>query len=334
MAQTRKEWIDILNITACIGVIMLHCSNHEIHNYNGTITSEFIWGVTTHTIFFWPVPIFLMISGANLLGYNGSWKRFYKRRFERTVIPFIIWSILYCILLHRNNLTLNSFIQNFISGNFNPHMWFFIPLFAFYLSAYFLSCIVKYGGKKLIEYFLIIAFICTSLFPMIFGLINVKYNNIFPLAGSYLFMPMLGYYLVKYQIPIKREKLIYKLAILGAIIHWNLVFCTIQYNNDLKNVVLNYNTPLSMLMAAAVFIYFKEFDWKIWLDKLKFNAKGITIVSSCSLGIYLLHFFTILILKRFTPVFYDILGFVAVYIISLFIIYVMKKIPLIKNIVP
>ena len=334
MNQTRKEWIDILNIIACIGVIMLHCSNHEIHNYNGTITSEFIWGCTTHTIFFWPVPIFLMISGANLLGYNGSWKRFYKRRLERTVIPFIIWSILYCILLHRNNLTLNSFIQNFISGRFNPHMWFFIPLFAFYLSAYFLSCIVKYGGKKLIEYFLIIAFICTSLFPMIFGLINVKYNNIFPLAGSYLFMPMLGYYLVKYPITIRWKRIIYNLAVLGAIIHWILVFYIIQYNNDLKSVVLNYDTPLSMLMASAVFIFFKDFDWKNLIHKIKINTNIITIVSSCSLGVYLLHYSIILISKKFIPTFYDISGFIGVYIISLCIIYVMKRVPLIRNIVP
>lgn len=334
MGQTRKEWIDILNIIACIGVIMLHCSNHEIHNYSGNITLQFIGGCFTHTLFFWPVPIFLMISGANLLDYSGSWKRFYKRRFERTVIPFIIWSILYCILLHRNNLTINSFIQNFITGRFNPHMWFFIPLFAFYLSVPFLSCMVKNGGKKLVEYFLIIAFCCSSLLPFVLGIINVKYSNIFPLAGSYLLMPILGYYFVKYPIPVNWKKNVYQLAILGAIIHFSLVYYIIQYHNELKGIILNYDTPLSLLMASAVFIYFKDYGWKKHIAKFKINVNKIAVISSCSLGIYLLHYSIILILKKFTPFVYDILGFIGVYIISLCIIYIMKKIPVIKNIVP
>ena len=330
--EKRIIWIDILNIIACIGVIMLHCSNHEIHKYNGNVTCEFIWGCFTHTIFFWPVPIFLMISGANLLEYNGSWKRFYQRRIEKTVIPFLIWSILYCILLHRNNLTLTTFLQHLVSGTFNSHMWFFIPLFAFYLSVPFLTCIVKYGGKRLIELYLIISFICLSFCPFIFGLIHVKFCNIFPLANSYLFMPMLGYYLVKYPLQSKFKNHLYKLAILAVIIHWGLIFFIVQYKNELKNIVLDYDSPLCMLMACAVFIYMKDIDWKT-INK-KINNKIITIISSCSLGIYLIHNSIIIFTNRFIPEIYEVLDFVGVYIISLCIIYIMKRIPIARYIVP
>ena len=76
----RTVWIDVLNIVACIGVVLLHCSNNEIHNYDGILSSNYIWGSITHTLAFWPVPIFLMISGCNLIGKKYDLSIFYKKR--------------------------------------------------------------------------------------------------------------------------------------------------------------------------------------------------------------------------------------------------------------
>ena len=63
--NNRTIWIDVLNIVACIGVVLLHCSNNEIHNHADVLTTNYIWGAITHTFVFWPVPVFLMISGCN-----------------------------------------------------------------------------------------------------------------------------------------------------------------------------------------------------------------------------------------------------------------------------
>ena len=68
--KKRIIWIDVLNIVACLGVLLLHTSNNQVHNWNGEYNSEFWWGMITHTLYYWPVPVFLMLSGNNILTKN------------------------------------------------------------------------------------------------------------------------------------------------------------------------------------------------------------------------------------------------------------------------
>lgn len=67
-SRKRVLWIDVLNICACVGVLILHTNSTTIHSFNGNIDFSFFWGVFTHSCFYWPVPVFLMLSGCNLIG--------------------------------------------------------------------------------------------------------------------------------------------------------------------------------------------------------------------------------------------------------------------------
>lgn len=60
----RVLWIDILNILACIGVVFLHCA---MPCFTGQITLHWLWTEFVHVAILWPVPVFFMISGCNLL---------------------------------------------------------------------------------------------------------------------------------------------------------------------------------------------------------------------------------------------------------------------------
>ena len=68
--KKRILWVDILNIVACLGVLLMHTSNHQVHSWNGEYNMDFWWGLLTHTLDYWPVPIFLMLSGNNILSKN------------------------------------------------------------------------------------------------------------------------------------------------------------------------------------------------------------------------------------------------------------------------
>lgn len=73
--EKKKErilWMDILNIFACIGVLILHTNSTTVHQFNGDVNSDFVWGLFTHSLFYWPVPVFLMLSGSNIIGYMGG----------------------------------------------------------------------------------------------------------------------------------------------------------------------------------------------------------------------------------------------------------------------
>lgn len=80
------------NVAACLGVIILHTNFVFWTKSRGRlwITSCFL-----ETFFYWPVPVFFMLSGANLLDYRERYStvEFLKKRISRTLIPFLFWSL-------------------------------------------------------------------------------------------------------------------------------------------------------------------------------------------------------------------------------------------------
>lgn len=67
MEKERLIWIDVLNIVACTGVLLLHCTNGQVHGFSGTPSLNWYIGLTTHSFFLWPVDVFFMISGFTLI---------------------------------------------------------------------------------------------------------------------------------------------------------------------------------------------------------------------------------------------------------------------------
>ena len=89
----RIPYFDILNVFACLSVIALHCNG-----YTHTFAHDAAWkqAIFFETIFYSAVPIFFMLSGATLLGYKKRYntKDFYKKRFIKTFIPYILFGIM------------------------------------------------------------------------------------------------------------------------------------------------------------------------------------------------------------------------------------------------
>lgn len=67
--KERLVWIDVLNIVACAGVLLLHCTNAQVHGFSGTPSADWFIGLTTHSFFLWPVNVFFMISGFTLTSH-------------------------------------------------------------------------------------------------------------------------------------------------------------------------------------------------------------------------------------------------------------------------
>lgn len=63
----RVLWIDVLNIVACMGVVLLHSTNSQVHGFNGNVSFEWAVGLLTHSAFLWPVNVFFMLSGLTLM---------------------------------------------------------------------------------------------------------------------------------------------------------------------------------------------------------------------------------------------------------------------------
>ncbi|MDN5954723.1 MAG: acyltransferase family protein, partial [Loigolactobacillus coryniformis] len=92
--KQRVYFMDCLNIVAIMAVILLHTSG-TVFSYR--MDNHWLLAVLMQVMFIWAVPIFFMLSGANLLNYSERYdtKTFFKKRWARVVVPFIFWSIVW-----------------------------------------------------------------------------------------------------------------------------------------------------------------------------------------------------------------------------------------------
>ena len=167
--KSRVAYYDILNVVACISVVFLH-SNKYFH----TLEKDdwWWWRVLVEVVFFYAVPVFFMLSGATLIGYRERYttRTFFKKRFLRTFIPFIFWSVIfygiYIAIVGIEKVSLNGIIQNLTTGNIPyTNYWFFIPLFLFYIFMPFLSAMVLNLSRREIEVLCVILIFFQMFFP-------------------------------------------------------------------------------------------------------------------------------------------------------------------------
>lgn len=78
MKGERVVYFDLLNIVACLAVVFLHCNNMVFTYAPG---KNWAFGLGIEVVFYWAVPIFIMISGANLMKYRDRYdtKTFFQK---------------------------------------------------------------------------------------------------------------------------------------------------------------------------------------------------------------------------------------------------------------
>lgn len=128
-SMQRIKYYDTLRFLAIFGVIILHVfqsfpSDTLLLNFKIISLSE---------IFKFAVPVFLMISGALLLGRDIELTDFFKRRFTRLTYPFILYLIIYAVIL----FLLASYVTGFgdlnkwllkLPFNYNWYFWTILSL--------------------------------------------------------------------------------------------------------------------------------------------------------------------------------------------------------------
>lgn len=133
--ERALNYLDVLTVISVIAVVLLHTNGVFWSRPTGRlwITSNII-----ETVFYYAVPVFFMITGATLLNYSDRYtlKEYFKKRLNRTVIPFIVWScISYFVVVYIFHASYEgNVIFNILNYKYMAIYWFFIPLFAIYLT--------------------------------------------------------------------------------------------------------------------------------------------------------------------------------------------------------
>jgi len=342
----HQTYLTILNIVACLGVVMLHTN---VAFWSHPTGSAWLSATLIETLMYWPVPIFFMITGATLLEYRDrySTRVFMKKRFVKTFIPFIFWSIVafYAQLLWQamEGQEIKQWFPNIIdifNYKYKPIYWFFIPLFAIYLSMPLLNLLKD--RWRLIRYLILYAFLSYSMLPFLQQAFNLQLDSYWraPVVAGYILYVLLGYYLSRTQQNKKARIVIYALGLIGLSLHFcGTYFLTPNYGGSetINTLFKGYLNFPCILYSVAVFVFFKHINYAGLQNKR--HAPIINSLHASTLGIYLIHIYVIDILTislhiNQLSLTWRIFGPLLIFLLSFLLVQLLKRLPLLKSTVP
>lgn len=140
MSMSRVRNYDIIRVIAIVMVICIHCMMPLRDSLIEGANSISNWVCALYyAIISAGVPMFFMLSGTLLLGKDEPCLTFYKKRFSRLLIPFIIWSIivytLSALFLPAQGCVfyVKDFLHLLLTKGVNAAYWFVYMLLVFYL---------------------------------------------------------------------------------------------------------------------------------------------------------------------------------------------------------
>ena len=196
MDKFRSQRYDFIRVIAIIFVIFIH--SMEILCDSASNGDELLKiEVSILSIVDSGVPLFVMLSGALLLGKSESVVYFYKKRLSRILIPFLFWSAVVClgVCIEENPFTWQYYPVRFIKGvltnSIHGVFWYVYMILGLYILTPVLRPISQHVDKRLIYIpasFTLFVSVASNLIPSFMECRN----------WGFVYCRMVFYYLVGY----------------------------------------------------------------------------------------------------------------------------------------
>ena len=353
-------YISVMNVIAAVAVVTMH---GNVSFWLDRATPYWTISNVIESVCYFAVPVFFMLSGATLIDYQErySTKEFLIKRFKKTMIPFLAWSvvgffwyyrkILIAMFLGQPNSGLNwTFLgvsNGIINTRFRDIYWFFIPLFCIYLVMPLFASVRKEKRVKVFTYIIAVALPINFVIPFALSLlkhyaqIDFGWTYKIYVGFEYLFYVLVGYVIHKWEIKLKFRLVIYGAALAALLAQ--ILGTYFGTKADPNGLVLSlykgyYNLPC-VLYSIGVFLLVKQLAMKIKSQKA---IKAFTFLQGFTFPVYLIH-------RYYLDVFEENIHLVhiqrasLVYVISVTVLafglsvlttMLLRKIPVVRNIVP
>lgn len=345
MRKNKVFYISLASVISAFAVVMLHT--------NGcfwTFSTERYWLTATiiETVMYFAVPVFFMISGVTLIDYRERYtiKQYFNKRIEKTLIPFLAWSCVGVIYLAvqgrmRVEFTLDS-LAEVLLGIANSKIisiyWFFISLFTVYLCIPLFASVEKEIRVKVFTYIVGVAFLFNWLIPFVCQLFGIGYVSRVgvPVALDYLMYVLLGYILSKTELKRFHKILIYVLGLLGLGMHMIGTYVLSMNEGYVVQLFKGYTKVPCLLYSLAIFVLIKDIGGKIRNEKF---INAIEILGSYTFSVYLMHYYVMDIMVRLFDInvrslIYRVGAPFVIFVICMGITWCLRKIPILRKIVP
>jgi surface polysaccharide O-acyltransferase-like enzyme len=288
----QLDWINNLRALAMFLVVILHTTSPLIMAYGKVPNSQWLIGDFYNALARFGVPVFVMITGALLLGRDYELGDFLRRRLWRIIPAFIFWSLVYIAyswydedIPYSIDVLVNlKVVLHLLKIGASYHLWYVYMLIGLYFIIPILGKFVRNATDKEILYFLLLW--------LVVMLLNQPYLiKFYPQIDLHYITGYIGYLVLGYYLTYRKIPAWLNVWWFGAIFLVSLIvivagtyFASLHYKTS-STLFYEPISPMIVLLSTSIFMVFKSSTFK-----LQPKIKGIiNYVGGYTYGIYLSH---------------------------------------------
>ena len=283
----------------------------------------------------WPVPVFVMITGAIFLPRKTSVRDAIRRYVPRMALAYLIWATVYAIHAAGPDAGFREIVTAAASGHY--HLWYLPFLCGVYLMLPFLQKIAE--DEKLTAQLLGLSLVIAQGIPWLVDLAAVLLpewskplraveNHLhFTFFFDLMSLLLMGHLLARREISPKARRLLWGAGVLSIPLTTAGTVWLTGVTGAPSTIFFDHASPTTLCAGAALFVFAKYHltalpGWAAWLADRSF-------------GVYLIH---VLVLELLAEAGWDVLAFAptwwtpvlaqAVFAVSALAAAILQKVPI------
>lgn len=242
-------------------------------------------------------------------------------------------------LLSISKISIKTILTILFTNGEETIYYFMFVIIGIYLTLPVISVLSEEKYRKVLWYAVITFFIFNSVLPTILDFCQIPCNTYMMIQFTWpIFYCLLGFLLSHENFDKNTRILVYVVAIISIIFRYIVTYVLSTKEGKTDRILFQYSQFHAVFLASAVFLFIKNLKF----DRIQKSEKICNIISkiaSCTFGIYLIH----MIINYYELKIFNIniwswqwrtFGIISTYAISLVIVYIIKKIPILKRLVP
>jgi surface polysaccharide O-acyltransferase-like enzyme len=274
--KERLLWPDVIRVVAIFLMVVLHVSVSYLPLWSEQSRLSWLSINLIGSLTRMCVPLFIMLSGALLLGRQKRVMTFYAKRMKRLLLPWFFWSVIYGFInvVQGNEV---ATLKRLIVGTVWTGFWILPVLLLLYVLTPLFNYLIQKYKKAFIFPFL-----------LIMGIVLVSGIHL-PAYFEYSFYFVSGFILQK--VVINKRVWFFSLGI--SLLSWfAIMLLTYQLslvNNGFVSTYYHYHTLPVLLLSLSGFVSIKGLIDLHGKKLSKGLVSMITHLSEASFGIYFFH---------------------------------------------
>ena len=347
---SRLPYADAARALAISLVVILHITAALVDK--GYSTGRLNWWVANlvDSVARIGVPLFVLVSGTLLLDprRDESLTVFFRKRFIKVLIPLLGWSIIYIawrIFYEGETFTLQSAFRAILENTVAYHFWFLYMILGLYLVTPILRVFTRIAVEKDYKYFLVIWMIAVCLPPLLGQFFGITLADFWVIVIGFSGYYMAGYFFSQVRYTPDSIRWASALYIFSLLITFGGTYLLLRQKGEYDPYFYEYLSPNVIIMSLAAYLLIRWLPYERIYSKLSWLNRLVAILCLTSFGVYMVHVLLLSILKSgrlgfvlsgvsIAPGLGILLTFLVVMPLSIAIVYLMQRIPILKHLVP